>query len=145
VSLDALPGVNAILNAISTLLLITAFVQIRNKRIAVHRRLMISAFVVSIVFLASYLLHKWHLYSTTGSWNTTFAGPNTWRMLYLSVLVSHVALAITVPFLAIVTIRRGLRMNVDQHRAIARITFPIWLYVSVTGVLVYFMLYRWFA
>lgn len=144
-SLDALPGLNAMLNAVSTLLLLAAFVQIRNKRIAAHRLLMLLAFAVSVTFLASYLLHKWHLYTTTGSWNTTFRGPDAWRIVYLIVLVSHVVLAIAVPFLAIVTIGRGLRMNVEKHRALARITFPIWLYVSVTGVLVYFMLYRWFA
>ncbi len=144
-NLDALPGVNAILNSISTVLLITAVVQIRQKKVAAHRMLMLSAFAVSVLFLAFYLLHKWHLFSTTGAWNTTFQGPDGWRIVYLAVLFTHVVLAITVPFLAIITIGRGLRMQVDRHRAIARITFPIWLYVSVTGVIVYFMLYRWFV
>jgi uncharacterized membrane protein YozB (DUF420 family) len=142
---DDLPGVNAVLNSISTVLLLSAFVQIRRKRVASHRALMLMAFAVSVAFLGCYLLHKWHLYTTTGAWNTTFQGSGGWRTFYLTVLLTHVVLAVTVPFLAIVTIRRGLRMAVERHRAIARITFPIWLYVSVTGVLVYFMLYKWFV
>jgi len=142
---DGLPAINAMLNATSAVLLLVGYSLIRRKKIAQHRAVMLAAFVVSAVFLACYLLHKWHLYTTTGAMNTTFAGDGTWRAVYLLLLGSHVLLAITVPFLAIITIRRGLRMSVERHRAIARITFPIWMYVSVTGVLVYFMLYKWFA
>ena len=143
--MDQLPTVNATLNAISTILLLTGFRFIKAKRIPQHRAMMISAFVMSILFLVGYLLHKWHLYSTTGSMNTTFQGVGGWRVFYLVLLATHVILAASVPFLAGITLFRGLKMDVARHRKIARITFPIWLYVSVTGVLVYFMLYQWFA
>lgn len=143
--LDQLPGINATLNAISTLLLLNGLRHIKAKRIEQHRLMMLSAFVVSIVFLVCYLLHKWHLFVTTGSYNTTFQGQGTWRVVYFVLLITHVVLAASVPFLASITLFRGLKMQVERHRAIARVTFPIWLYVSVTGVLVYFMLYRWFA
>lgn len=143
--MDQLPAVNATLNAISTILLLMGFRFIKAKRIPQHRAMMISAFVMSILFLVGYLLHKWHLYSTTGSMNTTFQGVGGWRIFYLILLATHVILAASVPFLAGITLFRGLKMDVARHRKIARITFPIWLYVSVTGVLVYFMLYQWFA
>lgn len=143
--MDQLPAVNATLNAISTILLLMGFRFIKAKRIPQHRAMMISAFVMSILFLVGYLLHKWHLYSTTGSMNTTFQGVGGWRVFYLVLLATHVILAASVPFLAGITLFRGLKMDVARHRKIARITFPIWLYVSVTGVLVYFMLYQWFA
>lgn len=143
--MDQLPAVNATLNAISTILLLMGFRFIKAKRIPQHRAMMISAFVMSILFLVGYLLHKWHLYTTTGSMNTTFQGVGGWRVFYLVLLATHVILAASVPFLAGITLFRGLKMDVARHRKIARITFPIWLYVSVTGVLVYFMLYQWFA
>jgi protein SCO1/2/putative membrane protein len=142
--LEQLPALNACLNALSMALLVLGYRHIRAKRVDQHRRMMIAAFVVSIIFLACYLLHKWHLYQTTGSYNQTFQGTGLWRVVYLVVLIPHVLLAMSVPVLAVVTIRRGLNMSVERHRAIARITLPIWMYVSVTGVLVYFMLYQWF-
>jgi protein SCO1/2/putative membrane protein len=141
---DSLPAINASLNAVCTILLLWGLSLIRAKKIEQHRRVMVSAFVVSVVFLACYLLHKWHLYSTTGAYNTVFQGPELWRMVYLTILFSHVALATTVPVLALITIYRGLNMRVELHKRIAKITFPIWLYVSITGVIVYFMLYQWF-
>jgi uncharacterized membrane protein YozB (DUF420 family) len=143
--LDQLPALNASLNAISTLMLLMGYRFIRAKRIPQHRAMMLSAFVMSILFLVCYLLHKWHLYTTTGSYNTSFTGQGIWRPVYFTLLITHVVLAATVPVLASITLFRGLTMRVERHRAIARITFPIWLYVSVTGVLVYFMLYQWFA
>lgn len=142
--LEQLPAVNAGLNALSMVLLVLGYRHIRAKRIAQHRMMMMAAFIVSIIFLACYLLHKWHLYQTTGAYNQTFQGEGFWRVVYFAVLIPHVLLAMSVPVLAIVTIRRGLSMSVERHRAIARITLPIWMYVSVTGVLVYFMLYQWF-
>ena len=142
--MDQLPAMNAALNAVSTVLLLTGFRFIKQKRIPQHRAMMVSAFIVSMLLLAGYLLHKWHLYETTGSYNTTFQGEGVWRIMYFVVLISHILLAATVPFLAVITLFRGLKMNVAKHRRIAKITFPIWLYVSVTGVLVYFMLYQWF-
>ncbi|MEY2720245.1 MAG: hypothetical protein RLZZ273_1611 [Bacteroidota bacterium] len=141
---DQLPALNAMLNALSTVLLLRGYSLIRSKQIEQHRRFMIAAFVVSIVFLACYLLHKWHLYTTTGAYNTTFSGTGVWRVLYLVLLFTHVTLAATVPVLALITINRGLNMRVELHKKIAKITLPIWLYVSVTGVIVYFMLYQWF-
>lgn len=143
--LGQLPALNATLNAVCTVLLIVGYRLIRQKKIEQHRTVMIVAFGVSVVFLACYLLHKWHLYTTTGAYNTVFPGQGIWRGIYLALLISHVSLAATVPVLAIITIRRGLRMSVETHRRIARITLPIWLYVSVTGVVVYFMLYQWFG
>lgn len=143
--MDQLPAVNALLNATSTIVLLTGYRFIRRKQVSQHRAMMLTAFVLQILFLAGYLLHKWHLYATTGSYNTTFQGQGAWRTVYFVLLISHVVLAASVPFLASITLFRGLKMNVERHRRIARVTFPIWLYVSVTGVLVYFMLYQWFA
>ena len=105
---------------------------------------MILAFVVSVVFLVCYLLHKYLLFVNTGSYNTTFSGEGMWRFIYFTILITHVILAAFVPVLALLTIRRGLVMNVEKHRKIAKITYPIWMYVSVTGVIVYFMLYHFF-
>lgn len=144
-TLDNLPLVNASLNALSAILLLSGYMFIRAKKIQQHRAMMISAYCVSMVFLTCYLLHKWHLMETTGSFNTAFSGQGIWRPIYFTILITHVALAVTVPVLATITINRGLKMRIDKHRRIARVTFPVWMYVSVTGVLVYFMLYHWFA
>lgn len=143
--LALLPAINATLNAVATVLLITAYRAILRKKIRVHRGLMLGAFCVSMVFLALYLVHKWLLWKVTGSFNTHFTGTGIWRTLYFILLISHVTLAATVPVLSVITLFRGLKMKVEKHRKIAKITFPIWLYVSVTGVLVYFMLYQWFT
>lgn len=143
--LALLPAINATLNAIATVLLLTAYRAIRQKKIRLHRGLMLGSFCVSMVFLALYLLHKWLLWKATGAFNTHFTGTGIWRPLYFILLISHVSLAATVPVLAVITLFRGLKMKVEKHRKIAKITFPIWLYVSITGVLVYFMLYQWFA
>lgn len=142
---ETLPAVNATLNAVSTVLLLLGYKFIRERNIEKHRRVMITAFVISVVFLACYLLHKWLLFTATGSFNTAFQGQGAWRTVYFTILITHVTLAACVPVLAIITIRRGLAMRIDPHRRIAKVTLPIWLYVSVTGVIVYFMLYQWFA
>ncbi len=141
---DQLPALNATLNAICTILLVWGYTLIRAKKVQQHRKVMISAFVISIMFLGCYLLHKWHMYTSTGAYNTTFQGPDAWRIVYLVILITHVTLAAAVPVLALITISRGLNMRVELHKKIAKITLPIWLYVSVTGVIVYFMLYQWF-
>ena len=108
----------------------------RRGKIAAHKKVMLAAFAVSTVFLVSYLVYHYHVgsvrYQKTGAIRT----------LYLSILATHTALALAVPPLAIITLSRGLRERFDRHRAIARWTLPIWLYVSVTGVVVYWMLYR---
>lgn len=143
-NLAELPLLNALLNTISAILLVIGFRFIKQKKIQQHKIVMITAFMISIIFLACYLLHKYHLYTTTGNYNTTFQGVGIWRYVYFSILITHLILAIMVPFLAVITLFRGLKMKVELHRKIAKITLPIWMYVSVTGVLVYLMLYKLF-
>ena len=132
----SLPELNACLNSISAILLCYGYILIRRREIAKHRIMMISAFVASVLFLISYLIY----HARVGS--VPFKGTGPVRTLYLTILFTHTILAATVPFLAIVTLRRGLRRDDAKHRAIAKWTFPIWLYVNVTGVVVYLMLYR---
>lgn len=135
-SIGDLPLLNATLNGTAAVLLVVAYVLIRQKRVAAHRAVMISAFCVSIAFLISYLIYHAHIGSKH------YTGTGVLRPIYYSVLLTHTLLAVTVPVLAVITLRRGLRMDVRRHRAIARWTLPIWLYVSVTGVVVYVMLYQ---
>jgi uncharacterized membrane protein YozB (DUF420 family) len=132
----SLPLVNAVLNAVAAALLVCGYALIRRKRIHAHRLVMISAFVVSSVFLASYLTYHY------AAGVVRFQKTGAIRVIYLSILATHTVLAAAVPVLAIVTLSRGLRARYDRHRRIARWTLPIWLYVSVTGVVVYMMLYR---
>lgn len=131
-----LPAVNATLNTISAVLLMTGFVFIRRKNIQAHKVCMLAAFTCSVVFLASYLTHKF----LAGP--TKFQGEGAIRLVYFTILLTHTVLAALVPFLAVTTLYRAFRQQFDKHRRIARITFPIWMYVSVTGVLVYLMLYQ---
>ena len=131
-----LPTINAILNATAAVLLVWGYTLIRRKRIQTHRNVMITAFVVSCLFLVCYLVYHYQV----GSVRFQHAG--LLRTVYLSILGTHTVLAAAVPVLAIVTLRRGLAGRFDRHRAIARWTLPIWLYVSVTGVVVYLMLYH---
>jgi putative membrane protein len=132
----SLPAVNATLNAIAAALHTIGFLLIRRKRILAHRRVMLTAFGVSVVFLASYLVH----HAIAGVVYDRHVG--TRHAIYLIILTTHTILAVITPVLAIITLRRGLKMDVARHRAIAKWTFPVWMYVSVTGVVVYFMLYR---
>lgn len=136
ITLQDLPAVNATLNAISGVLLLIAYALIRTRRIEPHRRVMIAAFVTSSLFLISYLVY----HAQVGS--VRFTRHGFVRPLYFTILVTHVVLAAVVLPLAIVTLSRGLKARYVQHRRIARWTFPIWLYVSVTGVLVYVLLYQ---
>jgi uncharacterized membrane protein YozB (DUF420 family) len=135
-TVQSLPAINATLNAISTVLLVSGYLLIRGRHVAMHRRCMIAACVTSTLFLASYVTY--HL--QVGS--VRFTRQGLVRPLYFTILLTHVSLAITVLPLAIVTLWRGLKSRFDRHRAIARWTLPIWLYVSVTGVLVYVLLYQ---
>lgn len=136
-----LPMVNAILNSVATLLLIGGFVMIRQGRWKAHRAFMIGAFGVSTLFLVSYVTYHTIRQGVT----TPFGGEGDLLILaYRFILFSHILLAAAVPFLAIVTLSRGLKERINAHRKIARWTLPIWLYVSVTGVLVYLMLYVWY-
>ena len=131
-----LPHVNASLNGLGAFLLIAGYIFIRQRKTAAHRACMIGAFGLSILFLVSYLVY----HSLVGS--VRFQGTGGLRTLYLSVLATHSLLAAIVPFLAVITLWRGLREKFDTHVAIARWTLPIWLYVSITGVVVYWMLYH---
>ena len=131
-----LPAVNASLNAVSGVLLLVGYVLIRARRIAAHRAVMISAFAASSLFLICYVVY----HAQVGS--VPFQRQGFVRPLYFTILITHVVLAATVPPLAIVTLTRGLKGRYPQHRRIARWTFPIWMYVSVTGVLVYVLLYQ---
>ena len=132
--LASLPPLNAALNALSGVLLVTGLVFIKRGRKDLHRACMLSALCVSALFLVSYLTY--HFQAGT----TRFTGTGWIRPVYFSILTTHTILAALVPPLAIVTLTRALQERFDRHRRIARITFPIWLYVSVTGVVVYLML-----
>jgi uncharacterized membrane protein YozB (DUF420 family) len=135
VSPDLLPTLNAVLNTLSGLCLLAGYYFIRHKQVEKHRRAMLSAFWVSVIFLISYLTH----HARVGS--VPYQGTGVMRTVYFVILVPHILLAASVVPLAIVTIRRGLAGRIEQHRPLARVTLPIWLFVSVTGVVVYFMLY----
>jgi uncharacterized membrane protein YozB (DUF420 family) len=131
-----LPSINAFLNATSAVLLVWGYSLIRRKQIDTHRKVMITAFITSCLFLACYLIY----HAQVGSKHFEHTGAI--RTIYLSILGTHTVLAAAVPVLAIITLRRGLGGRFDKHRRIARWTLPIWLYVSVTGVIVYLMLYH---
>lgn len=137
---ETLPTVNALLNGCATVLLTAGFICIKTDREKAHRAFMIAAFSVSAVFLVFYVLHK---YLVQGM-HTPFAGEGAWRTFYYIMLVTHIILAITIVPLVLTTITFAIRGKRDMHRAWARWTFPIWYYVSVTGVLVYCFLYQWF-
>ncbi len=131
-----LPAVNATLNGMAATLLAAGYVCIRRGRVDLHRRCMLAAFATSALFLVSYLAY----HAQAGS--RPFTGEGPVRVVYFTVLISHIVLAAAILPLAIVTLRRGLRRDDARHAALARWTLPIWLYVSVTGVVVYWMLYR---
>ncbi len=134
--LSTLPAVNAFLNALSASFLVVGYAMVRQRKIGAHRASMMAALVCSVLFLVSYLFY----HSQVGS--VRFQGTGMLRTFYLTMLLTHSVLAAAVPILAAITLIRALRGRFDKHAAIARWTLPIWLYVSVTGVLVYWMLYR---
>lgn len=136
-----LPAADATLNAIAAALLVIGYVLIKRRREVAHKRVMLSAFAVSSVFLACYLTY--HIGGRlAGRSEIRFTEPPPIRYIYFSILISHVLLAFTVPVLAIATIWLGLKDRRAAHRRLAWWTFPIWLYVSVTGVIIYLMLYH---
>ncbi len=140
IHLADLPAINATLNATSAVFLVAGYIMIRQRRIAAHAVCMIAALTVSVVFLVSYLTY--HIQVGT----IHFKGQGWIRPVYFIILITHEPLALaTALVLAPVTVIRAARRRFDRHKAIARWTWPIWLYVSVTGVLIYFMLYRWYA
>jgi uncharacterized membrane protein YozB (DUF420 family) len=136
ITLSDLPLINAILNATSAVFLSIGMIQIKQKRIDSHRNFMLLAFATSTIFLMSYVIY----HGNVGS--KPYPGHGIMRGIYFTILIPHVILAATVLPLSFITLFRGLKMDVERHRRIAKITFPIWLFVSVTGVLVYLMLYQ---
>jgi uncharacterized membrane protein YozB (DUF420 family) len=130
-----LPVVNATLNGLATVLLICGYVAIKQYKVRLHNQIMVAAFIVSCAFLVCYLAY----HATAG--HVVFDKPGWVRTVYLWILGTHTILAAIVPFLAVITLVRGLKGRFGKHRAIARWTLPIWLYVSVTGVIVYVLLY----
>ena len=135
-SISDLPTLNAILNSISAILLAIGFLFIRNKNIRAHRACMISAFATSTLFLISYLIYHYN-HGATG-----FSGQGIARLVYFTVLITHTILAAAIVPMVFITFSRALKRRFDRHRKIARWTLPLWLYVSVTGVFVYVMLYH---
>ena len=135
-SVHDLPAVNASLNAVSGILLVCGYTLMRMKRIELHRKVMIAAFATSSLFLICYVIY----HAQVGS--VPFTRHGLVRPLYFGILITHVTLAAAVLPLAVITLSRGLKARFDRHKAIARWTLPIWLYVSVTGVLVYVLLYQ---
>jgi len=134
--MHALPAVNATLNACSAALLLAGYVCIRSRRVTLHRRFMMAAFITSSLFLVCYVVY----HAQVGS--VRFERQGMVRPIYFTILITHITLAAAVLPLAIVTLSRGLKARFDRHRAVARWTFPIWMYVSITGVLVYVLLYQ---
>lgn len=131
-----LPGLNATLNGCAAILLSAGWLAIRRHHIALHRACMLAAFATSTAFLASYLVYHYHVGSVP------FRGQGAIRTVYFVILITHVILAIAIVPLSLITLTRALARRFDKHRRIARVTLPVWLYVSVTGVMVYVMLYR---
>lgn len=137
---ESLPTVNALLNSTATILLTAGFLCIKTKREKAHRVCMLSAFAVSAVFLFFYVLHKYLVQGV----HTPFAGEGLWRGVYYVMLFSHIVLAMFIVPLVLITLTLAIKGKREKHRAWARWTFPIWYYVSITGVLVYCFLYQWF-
>jgi len=136
IEISILPAVNATLNTVAFILLAIGYACIRKRRVTAHKRFMTSAFCVSILFLISYLTYRF------AGEEKRFGGEGWIRPIYFFILITHVALAATVPVLASWTLYLGWRGRWDKHRRLARWTFPIWVYVSVTGVLVYLLLFQ---
>jgi uncharacterized membrane protein YozB (DUF420 family) len=136
VTIAELPAVDAALNATTAVLLLIGWTLIRRGRVAQHRAVMIAAFCTSTLFLICYLTYHAHIGSKH------FTGQGAIRVVYFSILLTHTILAAAIVPMVLITLSRGLRARYDRHRAIARWTLPVWLYVSVTGVVVYAMLYR---
>ncbi len=143
-SIYDLPAVNASLNGLSAILLTAGFICIRQKKITAHRNCMISAFCVSAIFLICYLTYHTYLAVVLHKGPTRFLNPPWFRPIYLTILLTHTVLAIVIVPLIFITLFRALRERFDQHKKIARWTLPLWMYVSVTGVIVYLLLYQIF-
>ncbi len=143
-SLLDLPVVNACLNGLSAVFLGIGFYFIRRKNPRAHRNFMLAAFVTSVLFLVCYLTYHTYLGAVLHRGPTVFREPAAFRPVYLGILLTHTVLAIVIVPMVLITLTRGLSERFDRHRAIARWTWPLWMYVSVTGVLIYFLLYQVF-
>jgi uncharacterized membrane protein YozB (DUF420 family) len=137
-STEKLPLINAFFNSLSTICLILGYYSIRKKREEIHKKFMISAFVFSSIFLMGYLTYHFHHGSTV------FPDLGWIKTLYLAILIPHVLLAVIMVPLILVTFFHAFKNNREKHRRLARITFPIWMYVSFTGVVIYLMVHQWF-
>ena len=137
-----LPSVNAGLNTVATLLLVAGGLAIRRENRVLHQRLMVSAFAVSVAFLGCYLAYHFGLQAATGSSSKPYAGPESLRIVYYVILATHVPLAAFVPLLVVPAIWFAAKGRYETHKKITRWAYPIWLYVSVTGVVIYAMLYH---
>ena len=137
---STLPGINASLNALSGIFLFTGWRYMKRGQIAQHRRFMLAACTTSLLFLVLYVTNHYLRHGIV----TRFTATGFIRPIYFSILITHTILAVAIVPLAILSVRNGLKMRVFEHRRVARWTFPLWMYVSITGVLVYFFLYQWF-
>jgi uncharacterized membrane protein YozB (DUF420 family) len=135
-----IPTINAALNAVATVMMTAGFFFIRRKQVERHRACMVTAFLVSVIFLIGYVLHKVLVHGV----HTPFGGDGPMRTIYYIMLATHIVLAVIMVPLILRTLQLALRRDVDRHRKWARWTFPIWYYVSVTGVLIYFFIYVWY-
>ena len=134
-----LPALNAIINGTCSVLLLVSLYFIKRKQIAIHKRLNIAAFILSSIFLVSYII-----FHSTGI-KTTYGGTGISRYIYYFILITHIILAAIVLPLVLLSFQRGLQMQVQKHKKLVRWSYPIWLYVTITGVLVYLMLYKWWT
>jgi putative membrane protein len=143
--IEILPSINASLNGLATIFLTLGFFFIKSGKKEAHRNMMVSAFSLSVLFLVFYVTHKVLRGMAGGEINTTFQGEGFWKTVYYLMLISHVLLAMVIVPLILRTLYLALRGRESDHKTWARWTFPLWYYVSITGVLVYFFLYHWFV
>lgn len=134
-----LPALNAVLNSCATVLVMAGLVAIKLRKPKLHTILMVAALAVSAAFLTSYLIYHYHV------GHVRFAGEGTVRVVYFTILITHLILATANLPMIILTVIPALRQRFDRHRKLAKITAPVWLYVSITGVIVYLMCYRWYG
>ncbi len=142
--LQDLPLINAILNSCSALLLLAGYVAIKREQKERHKRCMVAALITSTLFLTCYVIYHVGMQRVYGSAHTRFVDPAWFRPWYLALLASHLLLAIAIVPMVLMTVYHAIRGNFEKHRKIARWTWPCWMYVSVTGVVIYLLLYRIF-
>ncbi len=139
-----LPAVNACLNGLSAIFLTAGFIFIRRKNKTAHRNCMIAAFATSVIFLACYLTYHGYLAWVLHKGPTRFVNPPEWRPIYLTILLTHTVLAVVIVPMVFMTLSRAMKQRFELHKKIARWTWPLWMYVSVTGVVIYLLLYKIF-